>query len=162
MGSVPRLLVVHHTPSPALRAMLEAALAGARDPGLSEVSVVVTPADAKLRDAHWQRLQKNQELHEVKDLERLFESLDSYSLSIDDYYLTQEESVSGEKLATKYVLINEGKSIEVAGVSQHMTAIHGVAKLRIHQGELQCQVVERAARDTAPGFEACRDLREDL
>ena len=44
MGSVPRLLVVHHTPSPAMRAMLEAALAGARDPELSEVSVVVTPA----------------------------------------------------------------------------------------------------------------------
>jgi multimeric flavodoxin WrbA len=44
MGSVPRLLVVHHTPSPAMQAMLEAALAGARDPELSEVSVVVTPA----------------------------------------------------------------------------------------------------------------------
>ena len=44
MGSVPRLLVVHHTPSPAMQAMLEAAVAGARDPELSEVSVVVTPA----------------------------------------------------------------------------------------------------------------------
>jgi multimeric flavodoxin WrbA len=44
MGTVPRLLVVHHTPSPAMRAMLEAVLAGARDPDLSEVSVVVTPA----------------------------------------------------------------------------------------------------------------------
>ena len=44
MGSVPRLLVVHHTPSPAMRAMLEAAVAGAGDPALSEVSVVVTPA----------------------------------------------------------------------------------------------------------------------
>jgi multimeric flavodoxin WrbA len=44
MGSVPRLLVVHHTPSPAMQAMLEAVLAGARDPDLSEVTVVVTPA----------------------------------------------------------------------------------------------------------------------
>src|SRR3984885_4145093 len=44
MGSVPRLLVVHHTPSPAMRAMLEAALAGAGDPSLSAVAVVVTPA----------------------------------------------------------------------------------------------------------------------
>jgi DNA invertase Pin-like site-specific DNA recombinase len=43
MGSVPRLLVVHHTPSPAMQAMLEAAVAGARDPELSAVSVVVTP-----------------------------------------------------------------------------------------------------------------------
>src|SRR5438034_11006089 len=31
---VPRLLVVHHTTSPALQAMLEAAVAGARDPEL--------------------------------------------------------------------------------------------------------------------------------
>ena len=43
---VPRLLVVHHTASPALRAMLEAVLAGARDPELAEsgISVEVAPA----------------------------------------------------------------------------------------------------------------------
>ena len=43
-------------------------------------------------------LQKNHELHEVKDLEKLFSQLEQYGLSIDDYFLTQEESVSGEKL----------------------------------------------------------------
>jgi len=43
---VPRLLVVHHTSSPALRAMLEAVVAGARDPELAEagIDVVVSPA----------------------------------------------------------------------------------------------------------------------
>jgi len=43
---VPRLLVVHHTSSPALRAMLESAVAGARDPELAEagIDVVVSPA----------------------------------------------------------------------------------------------------------------------
>ncbi|MDQ1746050.1 MAG: hypothetical protein QOD07_313 [Frankiaceae bacterium] len=41
---MPRLLVVHHTPSPALQEMLEAALAGARDPEVGEVEVVVRPA----------------------------------------------------------------------------------------------------------------------
>ena len=41
---MPRLLVVHHTPSPTLQAMLEAVLAGARDPELSSVEVVVRPA----------------------------------------------------------------------------------------------------------------------
>jgi DNA gyrase subunit B len=91
-------------------------------------TVVVTPAETKARDSHWQRLQKNQELHEVKELERLFAALDSYDLSIDDYYLTQEESVSGEKLATKYVLLNDSKQIEVAGVSQMMTTVHALAK----------------------------------
>ena len=38
------LLVVHHTPSPATRELLEAVLAGTRDPEISEVDVVVRPA----------------------------------------------------------------------------------------------------------------------
>jgi multimeric flavodoxin WrbA len=41
---VPRLLIVHHTPSPALQAMLEAVAAGARDPELTAVEVSVLPA----------------------------------------------------------------------------------------------------------------------
>ena len=41
---MPRLLVVHHTPSPALEAMLEAVIAGARDPALEGIDVEVRPA----------------------------------------------------------------------------------------------------------------------
>jgi multimeric flavodoxin WrbA len=41
---VPRLLVVHHTSSPALQAMLEAVIAGARDPELAKIDVAVIPA----------------------------------------------------------------------------------------------------------------------
>lgn len=41
---MPRLLIVHHTPSPALQAMLEAVTAGARDPELAGVDVAVVPA----------------------------------------------------------------------------------------------------------------------
>src|SRR5712691_359305 len=39
-----RLLVVHHTPSPAMQAMFEAALAGARTDEIEGVEVVVAPA----------------------------------------------------------------------------------------------------------------------
>lgn len=39
-----RLLVVHHTTSPALEAMLEAVMAGTRDPELADVDVVRVPA----------------------------------------------------------------------------------------------------------------------
>ncbi len=39
-----RLLVVHHTPSPGMQAMLEAALDGARDEEIEGVDVVVRPA----------------------------------------------------------------------------------------------------------------------
>ena len=38
------LLVVHHTPSPATRDLLEAVLAGTRDPQISGVEVTVRPA----------------------------------------------------------------------------------------------------------------------
>lgn len=38
------LLVVHHTPSPATRELLEAVLAGARDPEIEGVTVEVRPA----------------------------------------------------------------------------------------------------------------------
>lgn len=39
-----RLLVVHHTPSPGMQAMLEAVLDGARDEEIEGVEVVVRPA----------------------------------------------------------------------------------------------------------------------
>jgi NAD(P)H-dependent FMN reductase len=41
---VPRLLIVHHTPSPALHALFEAARAGATDPQIEGVEVVARPA----------------------------------------------------------------------------------------------------------------------
>ena len=41
---MPRLLVVHHTPSPATQELLKAALAGARHPDIEGVEVVVRPA----------------------------------------------------------------------------------------------------------------------
>ncbi|MDT3441030.1 MULTISPECIES: flavodoxin family protein [unclassified Pseudofrankia] len=41
---MPMLLIVHHTPSPSMQAMLEAVLAGARDEAIEGVEVVVRPA----------------------------------------------------------------------------------------------------------------------
>ncbi len=74
------------------------------------------------------RLQKNQELHEIKDLERMFTQLEQHGLSIDDYYLTQEESISGEKLPTKYALVNDGRTIDVAGVAQILPEVLNLGK----------------------------------
>ena len=39
-----RLLIVHHTPSPVTRELLDAVLAGTRDPEITGVDVVVRPA----------------------------------------------------------------------------------------------------------------------
>jgi NAD(P)H-dependent FMN reductase len=41
---MPRLLIVHHTPSPALQEMFEAAVSGARTDEIEDVEVVVRPA----------------------------------------------------------------------------------------------------------------------
>ena|SRR5690606_6823652 len=41
---MPRLLIVHHTPSPAVHALFEAARSGASDPQIEGVEVVARPA----------------------------------------------------------------------------------------------------------------------
>jgi len=41
---MPTLLIVHHTPSPALHAMFEAILSGTNDPDLATVDVIRRPA----------------------------------------------------------------------------------------------------------------------
>lgn len=41
---MPRLLVVHHTPSPAVHSMLDAVLTGAKDPQIEGVEVLARPA----------------------------------------------------------------------------------------------------------------------
>jgi DNA gyrase subunit B len=74
------------------------------------------------------RMQKNQELHEVKEMEKLFAQLENYGLSLDDWFLTQEESVSGEKLATKYALLNDEKAVDVAGVGALLPSIFQMGK----------------------------------
>jgi DNA gyrase subunit B len=89
--------------------------------------VAEVPAPGKTPKAAFTRLQTNQELHEVRELERLFATLRTFDLDIDDYYLTQEESVSGEKLATKYALEND-KTVGVPGVAGIVPAVHGLAK----------------------------------
>jgi DNA gyrase subunit B len=83
-----------------------------------------SPADAR-------RAQKNQELHEVKDLEKVFAQLEQFGLSIEDYYLTQEESVAGEKLPTKYALFSDDKLHDVAGVAQILPSILTLGKTGI-------------------------------
>jgi DNA gyrase subunit B len=92
------------------------------------VDAAAKPVAAAPSNDGLKRLQKNQELHEVKELEKLFVQLEQYGLSVDDYFLTQEESVSGEKLATKYALVNEAFTKEIAGVSQVLPEVLAIGK----------------------------------
>jgi DNA gyrase subunit B len=62
---------------------------------------------------------------------KLFGQLDQFGLSLDDYFLTQEESVSGEKLPTKYALVGDDKPHDVAGVAQILPTILSLGKVGI-------------------------------
>jgi DNA gyrase subunit B len=99
---------------------------------VDEAEIAQAPASeeetSKSAEEGFQRLQKNQELHEVKEMEKLFAQLEQYGLAIDDYFLTQEESVSGEKLPTRYALAQDDKLHEVAGVAQLLPEIHRLGK----------------------------------
>ncbi len=105
----------------------------AADPAPDGVPAPTAPPAKAVRPTY-SRLQTNQEMHEVKELEKLFAGLDKFDLSIDDYYLTQEESVSGEKLPTKYALVND-KTVGVPGTAGIVPGIHGMAKAAL--GDVQ-------------------------
>ncbi|HEX4793847.1 MAG TPA: DNA topoisomerase (ATP-hydrolyzing) subunit B [Humisphaera sp.] len=111
--------------------------AAARDQFLHDNHLVIeeiaalSPGDAPAPtngNGQVRRVQKSYELHEVKDMDKLFTELEAFDLSIEDYYLTQEESVSGEKLRTKYALVNESQTHNVAGVGQILHEVHEIGK----------------------------------
>ncbi len=65
----------------------------AADPGAESAAAPVARVGA---------LAQLRELHENRELERVFHQLSKLGVDIADYALTQEESVTGDKLPTKY------------------------------------------------------------
>ncbi|MBV8780215.1 MAG: hypothetical protein JO353_02350 [Phycisphaerae bacterium] len=100
----------------------------ADDPEMTEMAVANPESPAPPPKPIHLRLQKNNELHETKELERIFTQLDQAGISIDDYFLTQEESVSGEKLKTRYALKQDTTVVDVAGVSQLLPEVLALGK----------------------------------
>ena len=72
------------------------------------------------------------ELHEVKELEQVIAQLDGVDIDIGNYFLTQEESVSGEKLPTLYGFIQvdgeRSKTTDVAGVGALLETVYSMGK----------------------------------
>ncbi len=92
----------------------------------------VSPADALQSKSL-----KLQELHEVRELEKIFTQLALHDLSIDDFFLTQEESVSGEKLTTRYAIVQEQRQIDIAGVGEILDSIESLAKHGMEVGRFK-------------------------
>jgi len=72
------------------------------------------------------RVQKRAELHEVRDIEKLIAKLKARGLSIEDYFLTRQEAVTGEKEPAKYALIGDGEEHEVDNVSEIVPGIRQI------------------------------------
>jgi DNA gyrase/topoisomerase IV subunit B len=107
-------------------------LAEERDAFLAAQPLVEAESETPESAANLKRLQMNHEMHELRDFDKKIAiPLEQFGLSIDDYFLTQEESVSGEKLRTKYALVNAERTIDVAGVGQIIAALHDIARKQI-------------------------------
>jgi DNA gyrase subunit B len=96
----------------------------------TETEEAVSEGNGRLQ-ANGRPARKLQELHEAKDLDKIFNQLEQLGLSIEDYFLTQEESVSGEKLTTKYALLSDDKIHDVAGIAKLLPAILTLGKAGI-------------------------------
>jgi DNA gyrase subunit B len=87
----------------------QAGPSGAASPGSEDNSSAGRARPASALVAATQVLPSNhaqaaslRELHENRELERLFQLIAGFGVSIDDYALVQEEAITGEKLATRY------------------------------------------------------------
>ena len=75
------------------------------------------------------RLEKNEELHENRELEKLFARLASLDVPIEDYHLKVEETDSGERKMTRYrVESGSDFSRDIAGTADILPTIHEIAK----------------------------------
>jgi DNA gyrase subunit B len=67
-------------------------------------------------------------MHETRELDKLFVQLEEFGLAIEDFDVKQEESVTGEKLATRYALEQDHHMVNVPGVSGILPAVLNLGK----------------------------------
>ncbi len=84
------------------------------------------------------RLEKNEELHEAKKLETLFAEMEKLDLPIADWYLRIEETDSGERKMTRY-LIESGEDFkkDIAGVGDIVREIYDLGRQGIEVGRFK-------------------------
>jgi DNA gyrase subunit B len=71
-------------------------------------------------------IRKRAELHEIRDIEKLIARVMKRGVSIEDYFLVRQESVTGEKEPAKYVLVNEGEEHEVENVAEIVPGVRQI------------------------------------
>jgi DNA gyrase subunit B len=79
------------------------------------------------------RIATLRELHENRELAKIFERLAEHDIDIDDYSLVQEESVAGEKLPTRYAwLVDSGADksdvVDVPNIPGILAGLHDIGR----------------------------------
>ncbi len=79
------------------------------------------------------RLATLRELHENREIEALIERLRGFGIDIEDYGLVQEESVTGERLPTRYLWIVDAGSekesrVDVPNIPSILASLHEVGR----------------------------------
>jgi DNA gyrase subunit B len=108
------------------------------DPELDEVigedDQAAQPGQSGPGDA---RQVTRKDLHEVRELERLFSRLAEFGLTMDDYFYTRREAVTGQTMPTRFdVVTHDGKGHEhtfaVANLAEVQQAIFDAGKQGMH------------------------------
>ncbi len=73
------------------------------------------------------------ELHENREIEKIFERLLEFAIDIEDYALVQEESVTGEMLPTRYAWMVDPDSdktdvVDVPNIPAILTCLHDIGR----------------------------------
>jgi len=64
------------------------------------------------------RIRKRAELHEVREIDKLFDRLRKQGLNVEDFLARREEDVTGAKTPARYVLLNEEETRELDNIAQ--------------------------------------------
>jgi len=83
----------------------------------NEDALVEDDAAGNGNDQTDKRIQKRAELHEIKTIERLIGTLADKGIDFADYFAAREHLVTGEKVAAKYVLLNDGEEMPLDNVA---------------------------------------------
>jgi DNA gyrase subunit B len=85
---------------------------------ISDNDLLLDDMNVEVENGNATRIAALRELHENREIDLLIETLHKFEIDINDYFLTQEETVSGEKLGTKYawVIDSDSEKQEVVNV----------------------------------------------
>ncbi len=79
---------------------------------IQDNDLLIDDMNVEVTNGNAARIASLRELHENKEIDAIISSLSEFDVDIEDYSLVQEETVSGEKLTTKYAWLINGSEAE--------------------------------------------------